>query len=94
AYINRAETYFLMGEYYLALMDLRTAESLFPNNLLVAADVALTLHAIGEVSAACSVWQGLMDEELGFCDVGWLRREFEWLDPLIDRARMILRDLM
>jgi tetratricopeptide (TPR) repeat protein len=93
AYSNRGEAYFAQEQYSLALENYEKAQKLKRKNKYVAPGLAVTLHALGEVSWALSIWKLLLEQNEKFRDIEWVRKEFNWAEPLVEEAKKLIAKL-
>ncbi|GIK67601.1 MAG: hypothetical protein HND43_10660 [Armatimonadetes bacterium] len=90
-FINRGELYFVRAEYNLA--DFREALRLKPDFPMAQADLAITLHKLGNTSEAQKLWRQLIETDTQYRDVTWVKAQFRWDDALADEAQKLLDSL-
>jgi tetratricopeptide (TPR) repeat protein len=89
AYNNRAELYFTRAQFERALSDYEQATALSPNYTMALAGKALTLHALGRVDAAFSLWKPLLAQDERFYNAGWVGREMRLPAAMIDEMHRL-----
>lgn len=104
-YNDRAEIYFLLGDYASALADYQTFETNYtPEQVaytfhrqtiadMVKAGMAVTYHALGEVAQAQALWRDLLMKSAHYGDITWVSREFFWSDAMTLQAEKLIASL-
>ena len=89
-HLAQGETHFVAGEYEAALSAYATASSLAPLETAPLAGLALTYHALGQVTQARRVWKVLLSRDSRYLTLRWLRTELHWPDALLAEAKKLI----
>lgn len=92
-YNSRAGIYFAFGQLDRALEDFKTAYELSSKEKFATGGLAVTHHAMGNVDQAQALWRTLLAKDTQFKNPDWVKKELEWLDPLVDEARKLIAGL-
>ena len=87
---SKAETHFVAGEYEQALSVYATASSLAPLEKKPLAGLALTYHALGQVTQARRLWKVLIARDSRYLNPRWLRTELHWPEALLTEAKKVI----
>ncbi len=98
AYNNRGEFLFASGKITQALSDFERALALRSSmsdyhKRYPLAGLAVTLHALGEISEAITHWRTLLDLDGRYRDADWAGGELNWRPELIEEARKLIARL-
>lgn len=89
-YINRGEAYFVLGEYEKALTDFRKANDLKPGYYAILAGLAITYHALGNLTDAKRLWSLLLGLNVNYRDAAWVKKQLMWDDVLAAEAQKLI----
>ena len=93
AHLAQAEAHFIAGEYEATLTAYATASRLAPLDTAPLAGLALTYHALGQVTQARRLWKVLIARDSRYLNPRWLRTELHWPEALLTEAKKVI-DLM
>lgn len=93
SYYNRGEIYFVQREYDKSLSDFKKFNDLRPGDNFALAGLAITQHALGNLSEAHRLWKLLIGLDTRYKDADWVKTELNWADPLVDEARKLIAEL-
>jgi tetratricopeptide (TPR) repeat protein len=94
AYNNRGEVYFARGNYPAALADFEKADAIEPHDHFVVAGLAITHHALGDTEKAKRLWLYLVNEDMNFLEVDWVKKELNWHDTLGEEAAKLINKIV
>jgi tetratricopeptide (TPR) repeat protein len=93
AYSNRGEVQFIIGQYQNALVNFQKANELKRGDKFALAGMAISFHALGNLSEAQRDWKSLVGRDKRYKDVEWVRRTLRWANPLVEEARKLIAEL-
>lgn len=93
AHLAQGESHFIAGEYDAALSAYATASRLAPLETAPLGGLALTYHALGQVTQARRLWKVLVARDSRYLTLRWLRTELYWPEALLTEAKKVI-DLM
>ncbi len=93
AYNDRGEACFALQRFSEALTDFKQAYELSPADNMIAAGMAVTHHALGELQSAKAIWGLLLKLDARYRDADWVGKEHHWHPALTDEARKLVGKL-
>jgi hypothetical protein len=89
-HLNEAEDLFLDRKFETALEAFMRASSLAPLETLPVAGLAITYHALGQVTEARRLWKILIARDSRYLTPRWLRKDLHWPEALIAEAVKVI----
>ena len=93
ALVNRGAIYFQRKDLQKALADFQKADSLRSDFNFALAGLAITHHALGDVTVAERYWQALVELDAGYMDADQVKEDLGWHDSLAAEARKVIARL-
>jgi tetratricopeptide (TPR) repeat protein len=90
---NRAQNFFLAGQYNEALADLKKANDIMPAFNIVLAGLAINHQMLGQVREAKRLWQYLIDYDKRYADADLIAEIWSWSPKLAEEARKLIARL-
>lgn len=94
AYSNRGEGYFILQDYPKALADFEKAIELEADSAYGVAGQAITLHVLGRIGEAQTIWRGLVAKNAQYSDAEWVGTELNWKPSLVAEAKKLISGLL
>lgn len=86
----RGNAHFALRQYTQALSDYQQANLLKPDYKYALAGLAITYYALGKLDEARYIWSNLIEKDIRYRSVGWVRGELNWAAPLMEAVEQLI----